>query len=103
MKVIDCEILLTQCYIKLTEKLTLEESIKYHAKNVVQKAQTLGLQLKGALYADAIWRTSEFLWNKFTKKEEKKQLLESFVKIALSQMSRCKGTQFVYASCKRWN
>ena len=63
-------ILLTQCYIKLTEKLTLEESIKYHDKNVVQKAQTLGLQLKGALYADAIWRTSEFLWNKFTKKEE---------------------------------
>jgi hypothetical protein len=38
--------------------MTLEESIKYHDKNVVQKAQTLGLELKGALYADRIWRIS---------------------------------------------
>jgi hypothetical protein len=41
---------------------------------VIKKALALGLELKGALYADAMWRISEYLWEK-TNENQKKRLL----------------------------
>ena len=58
-----CDILLTECAIRGSTH-TLEKYIDKHNSEVVKKAETLGLQLKGALYADALWRISEYLWNR---------------------------------------
>ena len=39
--------------------------------------------MKGALYADALWRISEYLWSGVDNVDEKRTLLESFTKMAI--------------------
>ena len=64
---------------------------------LVKKAETLGIQLKGALYADSLWRISEYFSSIIKKPEDKQLLLQSFTKMAIRQMSRSKGKTFVKA------
>ena len=93
-----------ECSIK-GSKYNLRESIDKHETEVIKKAMTLGMQLKGSLYADALWRISEYFWALLKDKntDEKKTLLESFTKMAIRQMSRSKGKQFIYALKEKWD
>ena len=54
----ECDILLTECFIK-TSKCRLDVCIKEYNTKIVKKAETLGLSLKGDLFADSMWRISE--------------------------------------------
>ncbi len=69
----------------------------------MKKAETMGLQLKGPLYADAMWRISQHFWKIINDIDEKQILLGSFTKMAIRQMSRSKGKQFIYAMKKIWD
>lgn len=47
--------MLTECFIRLNDP-TLKESIDKHNLECIKKAETLGLSLKGVIYADALKR-----------------------------------------------
>lgn len=69
---------------------------------VIQKSQTLGLQLRGALYADSTWRIAKYLSKKMKENKDIKRLLETFYTMAITEMSRSKGKHFVYGLCEIW-
>ena len=65
---LQCELLLAECKASTCELGKFKEE---YAKNVVKKAEALGVQLRGAIVANAEWRIYKMLWSKDLKADDK--------------------------------
>ena len=67
---LQCELLLAECKANTCD---LKEFKEYYAKNVVKKAEALGVELRGVAVANSEWRIYLKLWNEALNVEEEKE------------------------------
>ena len=85
---LQCELLLAECK---ADTCDLKQFKEYHAKNVVRKAEALGVELRGVAVANSEWRIYRKIWNDWLEPEEKEYVVKTHLHKAMTESSRSEG------------
>ena len=85
---LQCELLLAECKANTCD---LKEFKEYYAKNVVKKAEALGVELRGVAVANSEWRIYRKLWNEELNAEKRDYVVKTHLHKAMTESSRSEG------------
>ena len=80
-----CELFLAECKANTD---TFSEFRKYYAKNVVKKAEALGIELRGVAVANSEFRIYQKLWNQELSAEDQEYVLKTHLSKAITESSK---------------
>ena len=76
---------------------------EYYAKNVMKKAEALGVELRGVVVANSEWRIYQKLWNEKLNAEKKEYVIKTHLHKAMTESSRSEGEEFFIKMLKAKN
>lgn len=94
---LQCELLLAECKANTGDFYAFRE---HYAKNVVKKAEALGIELRGGAVANSEFRIYQRLWNKGMRPEDQDYVLKTHLNKAILESSKSEGEEWLYKMVK---
>ena len=88
---LQCQLLLAECKANTDDFNVFRE---FYAKNVVKKAEALGIELRGVAVANSEFRIYQKLWGTKPNAEEKEYLRKTHLNKAMLESSKSEGVEW---------
>ena len=76
----------------------------YYAKNVLKKAEALGVELRGLAVANSEWRIYQKLWSEELNADDKEYVIKTHLHKAMTESSRSEGEGWIVKGVMvNWN